>query len=144
MNARPRNFLASAISVVACLVVACGDEGGCLRRCNSRQVTFSFEPQLAGTDFVIALGPGSARAHCTVDQQGLSSCETTGASLHLQLGPGRLQSVEWSQAPIGELSITVSVDGQQVLDQTFSYAPERYEDMCGTVCYTNASYVVGG
>jgi hypothetical protein len=126
--------LAFACALLALWAAGCSDErdSGCGAVCQ-RTVSFVYETPVAGQSFEIGFSPQGATFSCQVSESGEATCEPSVGGYHLDFGPDGLSSMSWSFAPVGELSVDVTVDGMIVTSQTFEYQPGT-ADACSGTC----------
>lgn len=122
---------------------ACESEGNCAAAC-LRQVTFQFAKPEAGTNFEITLAPGTLSARCTVTGLGETTCEQQGSpgSAQYFFEGQQLKSLVWTDPPVAELSLAVTVDDEAVVSESFDYSAEMIDGLCGR-CFKDPQFVVG-
>lgn len=117
---------------------ACGESGNCLAQC-STVVIFELSEALTGDQFTIRLRGGASET-CMIEPGGQCRRPTRLSPVFAELGA--LKEVQWNYAQPGDLSLTIEVDGELRVQQSFSYRPRSPHEICGNKCYEGARFVV--
>ena len=133
----------SVIALLTLLAVAFLP-GCCGAKCSSG-ATFAFQTPLAGQQFDIMVTNGDpTRARMT-------TCEVADTGTSCGYAPplfvtfdaqGRLDKIDWLDAPNGQLHLTVRVDGTSAVDQTFDYPYAPGSMICGTSCAAPKTFAI--
>ena len=118
---------------------------GCCGALCISTVTFVLESPLAGQQFDIMATNGDMNraqtATCDLGD-GSTSCGYHPAFYPRFDAEGRLESIEWVDAPNGQLHLLVQVDGAPAVDQTFDYPYAPGTSLCGKTCAASKTFTV--
>ena len=139
IDARRLSFMALlALLGVAFLPGCCG------AKCIS-SATFTFQTPVFGQQFDIMVTNGDpTRARmttCEVAPTG-TSCGYAPPLFVTLDAQGRLDKIDWLDAPNGQLHLTVQVDGASAVDQTFNYPYASGSMICGTSCAASKTFTI--
>ena len=139
IDARRLTFMALlALLGVAFLPGCCG------AKCVS-SATFAFQTPVAGQQFDIMVTNGDpTRARmttCEIAPTG-TSCGYAPPLFVTLDAQGRLDKIDWLDAPNGQLHLTVQVDGASAVDQTFDYPYASGSMICGTKCAASRTFTI--
>lgn len=131
-----------SLMLVAATQPGCGDEqGNCSAIC-MRMVAFRLAQPLSGRDFRISVGPPKSGIGCSVDGATEEATCTSSSDVDAFFQGARLESVTWSEPVIGQVEISIDVDGIVQVDRQFAYTPAVVGELCGQTCYEDVEFVI--
>lgn len=118
--------------------------GCCGAKCASG-ANFTFESPLAGQSFDIMVtsgDPASARmTSCQVSDTG-ATCGYAPPLFVTFDAQRRLETIQWLDAPNGQLHLVVQADGAPAVDQIFDYPYAPGSMVCGTSCAATKTFTI--